>query len=357
MVDESPHHVLDELRDRVVASAPDRHIHLILENETNICVPAGPRLCRRAAELLRAVESRCHSSASGCLLRHGHGRRTNSETEKLCIALAEGFNIAVRERGAVQDCKPAPNGVRRVPADARPGRQPRLRRPALGAYFGRGIARAQLRVPASAADSHSSSWARNGEPRHRFRSSATITAASRIRSAKAASTSSRSSTRHPAKKNFSTPPDPQAESTFRSAQLDWDELSHPEHSGLLDWYKRLIAVRREHIAPFARRTGRPMQRVSSDRAGGVHHFLVAAGGGPADGCGEPVRHSACGIRAVFGQGDMDDRQPAPTTASSARGPFAGPLLDHQLENCRSDQRTDQGPSVRSSGESPSSQKT
>jgi maltooligosyltrehalose trehalohydrolase len=45
-------------------------------------------------------------------------------------------------------------------------------------------------------------------------------------------------------------PDPQAESTFRSAQLDWGELSQPEHSSLCDWYRRLIETRREHVIPL-----------------------------------------------------------------------------------------------------------
>jgi maltooligosyltrehalose trehalohydrolase len=40
-------------------------------------------------------------------------------------------------------------------------------------------------------------------------------------------------------------PDPQDLQTFQSSRLDWDELDDDPHAGLLDWYRRLIALRRE----------------------------------------------------------------------------------------------------------------
>ncbi|MGI8808023.1 MAG: malto-oligosyltrehalose trehalohydrolase [Acidimicrobiales bacterium] len=39
-------------------------------------------------------------------------------------------------------------------------------------------------------------------------------------------------------------PDPQDPETFRRSKLDWDELAEPRHADLLDWHKRLIALRR-----------------------------------------------------------------------------------------------------------------
>jgi len=44
------------------------------------------------------------------------------------------------------------------------------------------------------------------------------------------------------------PPDPQAESTFRSCILDWSIRTQGEHQMLLTWYKNLIALRRQHPA-------------------------------------------------------------------------------------------------------------
>jgi maltooligosyltrehalose trehalohydrolase len=40
-------------------------------------------------------------------------------------------------------------------------------------------------------------------------------------------------------------PDPQDLQTFQSSRLDWDELDEEPHAGMLDWYRKLIALRRE----------------------------------------------------------------------------------------------------------------
>jgi maltooligosyltrehalose trehalohydrolase len=39
-------------------------------------------------------------------------------------------------------------------------------------------------------------------------------------------------------------PDPQAEATFASARLDWEERGREPHAGLLEWHRDLIALRR-----------------------------------------------------------------------------------------------------------------
>jgi len=39
-------------------------------------------------------------------------------------------------------------------------------------------------------------------------------------------------------------PDPQDPETFRRSKLDWDEPAQPRHADLLDWHRRLIALRR-----------------------------------------------------------------------------------------------------------------
>ena len=40
-------------------------------------------------------------------------------------------------------------------------------------------------------------------------------------------------------------PDPQDPATFHRSRLDWAELDKPEHPEMFDWYRRLIALRRE----------------------------------------------------------------------------------------------------------------
>jgi maltooligosyltrehalose trehalohydrolase len=39
-------------------------------------------------------------------------------------------------------------------------------------------------------------------------------------------------------------PDPQAASTFDASKLMWSELDRPPHDGILDWYRRLVSLRR-----------------------------------------------------------------------------------------------------------------
>ena len=41
-------------------------------------------------------------------------------------------------------------------------------------------------------------------------------------------------------------PDPQAASTFEASRLKWDERATPEHNGVLELYRALIALRLEH---------------------------------------------------------------------------------------------------------------
>jgi maltooligosyltrehalose trehalohydrolase len=40
-------------------------------------------------------------------------------------------------------------------------------------------------------------------------------------------------------------PDPQDPQSFERSRLDWDEIDEEPHAGLLDWYRRLIALRRQ----------------------------------------------------------------------------------------------------------------
>ncbi len=42
-----------------------------------------------------------------------------------------------------------------------------------------------------------------------------------------------------------TVPDPQAQTTFESATLRWHELEVPSHRRMLDWYRKILRLRRE----------------------------------------------------------------------------------------------------------------
>src|SRR6202044_3347472 len=42
-------------------------------------------------------------------------------------------------------------------------------------------------------------------------------------------------------------PDPQSPKTFQRSKLNWNERSEPAHAAMLDWYRKLIALR--HALP------------------------------------------------------------------------------------------------------------
>ncbi|MDP9039674.1 MAG: malto-oligosyltrehalose trehalohydrolase [Acidobacteriota bacterium] len=50
-------------------------------------------------------------------------------------------------------------------------------------------------------------------------------------------------------------PDPGAPETFLSGKLDWNEISAPEHAHWLDWYTRILAVRRQKLVPLIPQIG------------------------------------------------------------------------------------------------------
>ena len=74
-------------------------------------------------------------------------------------------------------------------------------------------------------------------------------------------------------------PDPLADSTFNSAKLDWDDPARAPHAEWLDWYRRALAVRRETIVPLIpglRAGGR--YQVVGEGAVAVSWTLEAGGG-------------------------------------------------------------------------------
>ena len=55
---------------------------------------------------------------------------------------------------------------------------------------------------------------------------------------------------NPSEEELRNAPNPQAESTFISAKLNWDERAQPTHAAWLAWYPRILEVRLNRIAPL-----------------------------------------------------------------------------------------------------------
>jgi maltooligosyltrehalose trehalohydrolase len=85
-------------------------------------------------------------------------------------------------------------------------------------------------------------------------------------------------------------PDPQAEETFERSKLDWSELTRSPHADLLDWHRRLIALR----ATRSHALGRAKPKVRVDEKA------------------QWLRFEHAGLTAVFNFGETTRRIPLPS---------------------------------------------
>jgi maltooligosyltrehalose trehalohydrolase len=89
-------------------------------------------------------------------------------------------------------------------------------------------------------------------------------------------------------------PNPQDADTFARSKLDWPQLGQPKHAELLDWYRRLIRLRRDRVVlPRESRT---------DSAPPFTEFDAAA---------QWLTFVHNGVLAVFNFGDQAQRIPMP----------------------------------------------
>jgi 1,4-alpha-glucan branching enzyme len=66
-------------------------------------------------------------------------------------------------------------------------------------------------------------------------------------------------------------PDPTAAETFRASKLAWADLERTPHADRIDWYRRILAVRRREIVPLLEHIPKGgSYRVLGDRAVLVH---------------------------------------------------------------------------------------
>lgn len=248
MIDSSPRHVLDELRDRVAAVDWGRPIHLILENEQNIASrllrnPSGQPITYTAqwnhdiTHLLAvAYSDPCASEDIG-------------ETRKLTTALTEGFTILARERGAVRDCMLPPTAFvaflqthdlvgNRIFGDRISATASAEVLDALSSIY--------LLLPQIPMLFMGEEWAASTP--FPFFCDYHGRLADDIRNGRVEQLKRLDPA--PSPEQIQNAPDPQAESTFRSAQLRWDEIAEPAHAARLDWYRRLLHTRRQFVIPL-----------------------------------------------------------------------------------------------------------
>jgi malto-oligosyltrehalose trehalohydrolase len=250
--DDSPKHILDELAARVHACFPNRHIHLILENEEN-----QSRLLRRdpagrpelyAAQWNDDVHHVLHTAVTA--EAQGYYSEYLGDTDKLGRTLAEGFAF----QGQIMHYRGSQRGEPSIhlPPEAFiaflqnhdqignrafGGRITTLAPPeairAAGAIY--------LLLPQIPMLFMGEEWgARSPFP---FFCDFGPELAGKVRQGRRREFAKFPEFQNPAKREHI--PDPQAESTFASAKL-WNRVA--EEDDWLDWYRRLLDCRKSNLS-------------------------------------------------------------------------------------------------------------
>lgn len=249
MIDTSEHHILNEIAERVHAAAGDRQVHLILENEKNIASLLKGDAHGRApytAQWNHAIDHMLGLSMNGDCDPRDPDRRHN--TEELARALAEGFfsgdsalprgdRASVPTTGFVSFIQTHDLVGNRVFGE----RIDKLAPPEAV----RAVAAIYLLLPQIPMLFMGEEWAATTP--FPFFSDYGGELAEAVRRGRAKQLVD---TIHVDEETLRRAPDPQAEATFLSAKLRWEDLSDPPHAAQLNWYRRVLAVRRERILPL-----------------------------------------------------------------------------------------------------------
>jgi malto-oligosyltrehalose trehalohydrolase/4-alpha-glucanotransferase len=265
ILDDSPQDILTELAERVRASTPDRHIHLILENEEN----AVRRLERReggpeglndgdigprwyTAQWNDDVHHVLHVATTG--EDQGYYADYKGDSQKLGRALAEGFAF----QGEMMPYRGHPRGEpsAKLPPTAfvafiqnhdQIGNRPfgdRLTAIASPAAV-RAAAAVYLLLPQVPMLFMGEEWAA-AQPFPFFCDFGPELAGA-VRDGRRREFARFPAFQDPA--NRERIPDPTAEETFASAKLAWDDVLREPHAAWLDWYCRVLSTRHAEIVP------------------------------------------------------------------------------------------------------------
>ncbi len=248
IVDNSPKHVLDELAERVRAATADRHVHLVLENFHNearrLARGADGRPLHYTAQWNDDVHHVLHAAATS--EDKGYYADYIGDTGKLGRALTEGFVF----QGETMAYRGSPRGE--PSADLPPTafiafiqNHDQVGNRAFGERIAaiaspasvRAIAAVYLLLPQVPMLFMGEEWAAS-QP-FPFFCDFSGELANAVRKGRR-----KEFAKFPEFKDEKAReriPDPQAETTFASAKLNWDGATTEPHAGWLDWYRRLLA--------------------------------------------------------------------------------------------------------------------
>jgi malto-oligosyltrehalose trehalohydrolase len=269
--DDGPKHLLQELAERVRAAVPDRHIHLVLENEENevkyLARGENGKARWYAAQWNDDVHHVLHVAASG--ETKGYYADYKGDTEKLGRALAEGFAFQGelmpyrgRPRGASSAGLPPSAFIAFIQNHDQVGNRAfgdRLTQ-FVTAAAARAIAAIYLLLPQIPMLFMGEEWGA-AQPFPFFCDFAPELADA-VREGRRNEFARFPEFRGP--QALERIPDPLAEETFTSAKLDWEDTARVPHARWLAWYRRVLATRHTEIVP----------RLATTRSGGRYEVLA-----------------------------------------------------------------------------------
>ena len=255
--DDSPQHLLDELAERVRAFAGDRLVHLILENEQN---QAG-RLTRDAAGCPLHYTAQwnddmhhvLHTAAT--LESNGYYKAYKDDPEKLGKALAEGFAYQGELMEHSGESRGEPSAFLQPEAFvAFMQNHDQIGNRAFGERINaiaspeavHAIAAVYLLLPQTPMLFMGEEWG-SSQP-FPFFCDFHGELGELIRKGRREEFASFPEFKDPEQRERI--PDPQAEQTFLSAKLDWNQARGGVHAEWIAWYKNILATRRNRILPL-----------------------------------------------------------------------------------------------------------
>jgi malto-oligosyltrehalose trehalohydrolase len=256
IIDDSPRHLLTELAERVRAAAPDRHVHLIVEDEGN----HATRLARDAAGRPRPYTAQWNDDVHHVLHVAATGESSGyyadyaGDTTKLARALAEGFAFQGEHmpyrghpRGEPSGALPPTCFVAFIQNHDQIGNRAFGERLAalVPAPVLRAIAATCLLLPQVPMLFMGEEWGAT-QP-FPFFCDVGPDLAEAVREGRRAEFARFPEFADPARR--ARIPDPLAEATFASARLRWEDMAQAPHDAWLRWHRRILAARHAEIVP------------------------------------------------------------------------------------------------------------
>jgi malto-oligosyltrehalose trehalohydrolase len=256
IIDDSPTHVLEELAQRVDALASGRRVHLILENEENQAHwlerdPAG-EVRLYTAQWNDDVHHGLHTAATG--EQDGYYAEYQGDISKLARALAEGFAFQGEMMAYRGEPRGEPSGYLSPTAFiAFLQNHDQIGNRAFGDRITastpteavRAVAALYLLAPQIPMLFMGEEWAA-AQPFPFFCDFDEELAKAVRKGRREEFAKFPEFQDEQARERI---PDPTAEATFQSAKLVWSDQSQEPHAQWLDWYRRILALRRAEIVP------------------------------------------------------------------------------------------------------------